>query len=51
MIRWTRKDTCPYCQSEEMVRVVRSFWMRWIPNSRLLECCFCRREFLQIRSK
>jgi len=47
-MRITRKRTCPYCKKEDSLRVQRSNWMRYIPNSKKYECNYCRREYLLV---
>ena len=47
-MRITRKRTCPYCKRNDALRIQRSNWMRFFPNSKKYECNFCRREYLVI---
>ncbi len=45
----TFSKRCPKCKREELTRIRRHSWMRYIPNSRLYECNFCRTDFLVIK--
>ncbi len=40
---------CPKCKREELTRIPRHSWMRYIPYSRLYECNFCRSDILVIK--
>ncbi|MGM0594172.1 MAG: hypothetical protein ACQETD_06515 [Pseudomonadota bacterium] len=39
---------CPHCESRELVRVQRRWWMRLVPHSRRFGCHTCKKGFLQV---
>ncbi len=47
-VYFTFKKQCPKCKHEDMARLPRRKWMRFIPNSRFYECNFCRSEILVV---
>jgi hypothetical protein len=40
--------TCPECQEEQVHRVKRRDWMRWVPRSSYYKCAGCQARFLAL---
>ncbi|MFA4838916.1 MAG: hypothetical protein WC703_05525 [Candidatus Neomarinimicrobiota bacterium] len=45
-MQMNRGDWCPYCQSEEVRRIPRPIWMRFLIFTRYYECPQCFGRFM-----
>ena len=41
---------CPYCGQTSYHRIQRTWWMRFLPGSKLYHCIFCYTKFVSFRS-
>ena len=41
---------CPACGQTAYHRIQRTWWMRFVPGSKLYHCIFCYTKFISFRS-
>jgi len=51
LARITHKKVCPGCGGDDLSRIHRKFWMRWLKGSRLFVCRHCRTRILLLRQE
>ena len=48
MVLYTAQKTCPTCNSDNYVELLRKPWMHVVPGAKYLHCKDCHRDFISI---